>query len=130
MKFSNKIMQVRDACGWSQDALGKVLGVKLGTVGRWERGEKLPTDERLARFNSLLDEILRRRRSGEEPDRIIAALSEEKSPMAKADDLYQEALKMSPQARALMRLALDQADYQAAQTAPPPAGPIVKRAAS
>ena len=39
--MSNRVKELREAAGYSQDRLSKILGVSLGTVSGWENGAQI-----------------------------------------------------------------------------------------
>jgi transcriptional regulator with XRE-family HTH domain len=49
-----RLLSARQLLGLSQAALAEKLGVDRGTVGDWERGVRLPVEERLAAVEALL----------------------------------------------------------------------------
>ena len=49
-----RLLAARQLPGLIQAGLAKKLGVDRGTVGDWERGVRLPTEERLATVEALL----------------------------------------------------------------------------
>ena len=49
-----RLLSARQLLGLSQAALAEKLGVDRGTVGDWERGVRLPAEERLAAVEALL----------------------------------------------------------------------------
>jgi transcriptional regulator with XRE-family HTH domain len=49
-----RLLSTRQLLGLSQAALAERLGVDRGTVGDWERGVRLPSEERLAAVEALL----------------------------------------------------------------------------
>ena len=49
-----RLLSARQLLGLSQAALAERLGVDRGTVGDWERGVRLPSEERLAAVEALL----------------------------------------------------------------------------
>jgi transcriptional regulator with XRE-family HTH domain len=55
------IVRARDAKGWTREKLAAELGVSYKTVERYEKGERLPSRETVARIVALLgmgEEIL------------------------------------------------------------------------
>jgi transcriptional regulator with XRE-family HTH domain len=49
-----RLLSARQRLGLSQAGLAEKLGVDRGTVGDWERGVRLPSEERLAAVEALL----------------------------------------------------------------------------
>jgi transcriptional regulator with XRE-family HTH domain len=49
-----RLLSARQLLGLSQAGLAEKLGVDRGTVGDWERGVRLPAEERLAAVEALL----------------------------------------------------------------------------
>ena len=49
-----RLLSARRLLGLSQAGLAEKLGVDRGTVGDWERGVRLPAEERLAAVEALL----------------------------------------------------------------------------
>ena len=49
-----RLLSARQLLGLSQAGLAEKLGVDRGTVGDWERGVRLPSEERLAAVEALL----------------------------------------------------------------------------
>jgi transcriptional regulator with XRE-family HTH domain len=49
-----RVASARQLLGLSQAGLAEKLGVDRGTVGDWERGVRLPAEERLAAVEALL----------------------------------------------------------------------------
>jgi transcriptional regulator with XRE-family HTH domain len=49
-----RLRSARQLLGLSQAGLAEKLGVDRGTVGDWERGVRLPSEERLALVEALL----------------------------------------------------------------------------
>ena len=49
-----QLLSARQLLGLSQAGLAEKLGVDRGTVGDWERGVRLPSEERLAAVEALL----------------------------------------------------------------------------
>jgi len=49
-----RLLSGRRLLGLTQAGLAEKLGVDRGTVGDWERGVRLPTEERLAAVEALL----------------------------------------------------------------------------
>ena len=49
-----RLLPARQLLGLYQAALAEKLGVDRGTVGDWERGVRLPSEERLAAVEALL----------------------------------------------------------------------------
>ena len=43
MTTPEKIIEVREKRGWSQQALGEFLGVDQGTISKWESGKAKPS---------------------------------------------------------------------------------------
>lgn len=65
-RSSPSLANRRVVAGYTQDGLARALGVAPGTVGRWERGERLPRPwqrpdlaRRLGVTLDQLDEMLR-----------------------------------------------------------------------
>lgn len=60
-ELGNKIATLRVTIGWSQEFLGKMVGVTRQTIASWEKGETSPkTDHlfKLARvFGKSVDEL-------------------------------------------------------------------------
>lgn len=56
--FSKKLKSARKRKGLSQAALGKLLGVKAQTIGRWETGKSEPNVETLNKLCEILDVTL------------------------------------------------------------------------
>jgi transcriptional regulator with XRE-family HTH domain len=50
----DRLLSARQLLGLSQAGLAEKLGVDRGTVGDWERGVRLPSEERLAAVEALL----------------------------------------------------------------------------
>jgi transcriptional regulator with XRE-family HTH domain len=65
-----RLLSARHLLGLSQAALAEKLGVDRGTVGDWERGVRLPAEERLAAVEALLSP------GGGKPARIPAPAGE------------------------------------------------------
>lgn len=42
--MQNTVKEHREAIGYSQERLGKVLGVSRNTVANWERGEQIKSN--------------------------------------------------------------------------------------
>lgn len=63
MNFSNKLMELRRAKGWSQEQLGEKLGVTRQTISKWELGQTTPELEKLAAISELFgittDELIK-----------------------------------------------------------------------
>lgn len=53
MNFSQKLMELRRARGWSQEQLGEKLGVTRQTISKWELGQTTPELEKLAAMSDL-----------------------------------------------------------------------------
>jgi len=49
-----RLLSARQLLGLTQLALAEKLGVDRGTVGDWERGVRIPAEERLAAVEALL----------------------------------------------------------------------------
>ena len=49
-----RLLSARHALGLTQARLAEKLGVDRGTVGDWERGVRLPAEERLAEVEEFL----------------------------------------------------------------------------
>jgi transcriptional regulator with XRE-family HTH domain len=49
-----RLLSTRQLLGLTQAGLAEKLGVDRGTVGDWERGVRLPAEERLAAVEALL----------------------------------------------------------------------------
>ena len=49
-----RLLSARQLLGLTQAALAEKLGVDRGTVGDWERGVRIPAEERLAAVEALL----------------------------------------------------------------------------
>jgi transcriptional regulator with XRE-family HTH domain len=49
-----RLFSARQLLGLTQAGLAEKLGVDRGTVGDWERGVRLPSEERLATVEALL----------------------------------------------------------------------------
>jgi transcriptional regulator with XRE-family HTH domain len=49
-----RLLSARELLGLSQAGLAEKLGVDRGTVGDWERGVRLPSEERLTAVEALL----------------------------------------------------------------------------
>jgi len=54
MRFSEALIAAREAAGMSQVELAEAIEVSQGTVSKWERGEKMPRFDRLARIANAL----------------------------------------------------------------------------
>ena len=52
--LSERLLSARQLLGLTQAGLAEKLGVDRGTVGDWERGVRLPAEERLAAVEALL----------------------------------------------------------------------------
>jgi transcriptional regulator with XRE-family HTH domain len=52
--LAEHLVQHRRRCGWSQKRLAAELDVDPITLGRWERGEKIPWGPYAARLKALL----------------------------------------------------------------------------
>ena len=50
----NRLLSARQLLGLTQAGLAEKLGVDRTTVGDWERGVRLPSEERLAAVEALL----------------------------------------------------------------------------
>ena len=63
MNFSQKLMELRRAKGWSQEQLGEKLGVTRQTISKWELGQTTPELEKLAAMSDLFgittDELIK-----------------------------------------------------------------------
>ncbi len=55
MTFGEKLQQLRQQAGWSQDLLAEQLDVSRQAVSRWERDETLPETEKVVRIAQLFD---------------------------------------------------------------------------
>ena len=66
--FSKKLKSARKRKGLSQAALGKLLGVKAQTIGRWETGKSEPNLETINKLCEILDVPLRYLMSEEHVD--------------------------------------------------------------
>ena len=56
MNIGARIQLARLACYWTQEELGKKLGLKTGqTVGKWERGSRQPSIANLRQLCEVLD---------------------------------------------------------------------------
>ena len=53
INFSQKLMELRRARGWSQEQLGEKLGVTRQTISKWELGQTTPELEKLAAMSDL-----------------------------------------------------------------------------
>jgi transcriptional regulator with XRE-family HTH domain len=49
-----RLVSARQLLGLTQAGLAEKLGVDRGTIGDWERGVRLPSEERLAAVEALL----------------------------------------------------------------------------
>ncbi len=49
---------IREEAGASQQQVADVLGVSVGTVSRWESGDRCPTPRHIARYRAVLDMLL------------------------------------------------------------------------
>ena len=49
-----RLLSARQLLGLTQAGLAEKLGVDRGTIGDWERGVRLPGEERLAAVEALL----------------------------------------------------------------------------
>jgi DNA-binding transcriptional regulator YiaG len=54
--WADRLVQCRTALGLSQKESAARIGVDQGTLARWERGEREPSDAFLARATRFLDE--------------------------------------------------------------------------
>lgn len=79
--FSEKLMSLRKAKGWSQEQLGEQVGVSRQTVSKWELGDTTPEMEKLIALGDLfgisLDEL-----TGRESDKPEQTAVREVSPEA------------------------------------------------
>lgn len=48
---------IRISAGVSQELAAREVGVHRETISRWERGERRPSDQHLARYLTLLEEL-------------------------------------------------------------------------
>lgn len=55
LSYAKQIKELREALGYSQAKLAKILGVHVQTISRYERGEVIPSAEILARILVDLD---------------------------------------------------------------------------
>ena len=72
MTFGEKLQNLRQKEGMSQDALAERLGVSRQAVSRWERDETMPETEKvvaLADLFGVTTDCLLRPRAAEEPER-------------------------------------------------------------
>ncbi len=62
IKFTERLKELREEKGWTQDKLAKMLGYTESCVGKWERGKTEPNLNDLARvaqfFNVTTDYLL------------------------------------------------------------------------
>lgn len=56
--FGRRCASSRERLGWSQETVAKLVGVDVGTVGRWEAGKRAPQMPQLARLAHVLAEPL------------------------------------------------------------------------
>lgn len=79
--FSEKLMSLRKARGWSQEQLGEQVGVSRQTVSKWELGDTTPEMEKLIALGDLfgisLDELTGREAAEAEQSVQTAAVSPE-----------------------------------------------------
>lgn len=54
-KFSARVKELRESCGLSQDALGKIIGVKRYSVYTYEKGRNYPDIPRLIALADYFD---------------------------------------------------------------------------
>lgn len=82
--FSEKLMSLRKARGWSQEQLGEQVGVSRQTVSKWELGDTTPEMEKLIALGDLfgitLDELTGREAAGSEQS--VQTAAQEVSPEA------------------------------------------------
>lgn len=75
--FSNKLITLRKAKGWSQEQLGEKIGVSRQTVSKWELGDTTPEMEKLIALGDLfdisLDELVGREAAASEQHEQTAA---------------------------------------------------------
>ena len=78
MTLGERIRAEREAKGWSQAELGRILGVAAPTVHRYETNDRRPDPEMLLRLADLFgvsaDYLLGRGSSQPEPDPQIRAI--------------------------------------------------------
>jgi len=78
MAFSDKILKLRKARGWSQERLAEELGVSRQSVSKWESGAAMPDLNRLTQLSQLFDTSLDDLVSDRElPERSSAPETEE-----------------------------------------------------
>lgn len=75
--FSEKLITLRKAKGWSQEQLGEKIGVSRQTVSKWELGDTTPEMEKLIALGDLfgisLDELVGRKEAASEHTEQTAA---------------------------------------------------------
>lgn len=63
-KFMNRIKKLRNEKGYTQEKLGRILGITKTGVSYWESGQSVPNDEMLTKiadlFNVSIDYLLGR----------------------------------------------------------------------
>jgi DNA-binding transcriptional regulator YiaG len=64
--MAEQLVRQRTTLGFAQKVVAKHLGVDVGTLTRWEQGEREPTGEALARVKRFLKDgqVSRTRRAG------------------------------------------------------------------
>jgi DNA-binding XRE family transcriptional regulator len=56
---SDDMQRVREACGLNRMELGRLIGVKVGTIISWERDRRVPTAEYAIRIADVIGELSR-----------------------------------------------------------------------
>jgi DNA-binding XRE family transcriptional regulator len=56
---SGEMQRVREACGLNRMELGRLIGVKVGTIIGWERDRRVPTAEYAIRIADVIDQLSR-----------------------------------------------------------------------
>ncbi len=56
---SDEMRRVREACGLNRMELGRLIGVKVGTIITWERDRRIPRAEYAIRIADVIDELSR-----------------------------------------------------------------------